>query len=204
MIAYCEQRDIPVKASVEKPYSSDENCLHISYEAGELEDLEINGVNTVDFGMMVSPQAAPDKVENVTIGFSSGIPVSVNGKDCSALEIVTTLNEIGGRNGVGRIDMVENRFVGMKSRGVYESPGMTVLYKALLVLEQLTMDRDLVPLARSTCSGSGRNGLLRILVHAQNGCPYGVHQVGSSTRYGRSYVGSLQRQHGCRESKESQ
>ncbi len=146
MIAYCEERNIPVKASVAKPYSSDENCLHISYEAGKLEDLTVNGVDTVDFGMTVSPQDAPDKVEKVSIGFESGVPVSVNGEKCSPLEVVLKLNEIGGRNGVGRIDLVENRFVGMKSRGVYESPGMTVLYKALLVLEQLTMDRDLVHL----------------------------------------------------------
>ena len=146
MIAYCEEKNIPVKASVAKPYSSDENCLHISYEAGKLEELTVNGVETVEFGMTVSPQDAPDTVEKVTIAFESGVPVAVNGEKCSPLTIVKKLNEIGGRNGVGRIDMVENRFVGMKSRGVYESPGMTVLYKALLVLEQLTMDRDLVHL----------------------------------------------------------
>ncbi len=146
MIAYCDQKNIPVKASTAKPYSSDENCLHISYEAGRLEDLTVNGVETVDFGMTVSPQAAPDKVEQVTIGFESGMPVSVNGKSLSSIEIVEQLNEIGGRNGVGRIDMVENRFVGMKSRGVYEAPGMTILYDALMYIEQLTMDRDLMHL----------------------------------------------------------
>ena len=143
MIAYCESKGIPVKASVSKPYSSDENCLHISYEAGDLEDLEVNGVEKVDFGMGVSPQDAPDKVEKVTVKIEKGVPVAVNGEELSPLGIVKTLNDIGGRNGVGRIDMVENRFVGMKSRGVYESPGMTILYDALLVLEQLTMDRDL-------------------------------------------------------------
>lgn len=143
MIAYCEGKGIPVKASVSKPYSSDENCLHISYEAGDLEDLEVNGVDKVDFGMGVSPQDAPEEVEKVTIKIEKGVPVAVNGEELSPLGIVKTLNDIGGRNGVGRIDMVENRFVGMKSRGVYESPGMTVLYDALLVLEQLTMDRDL-------------------------------------------------------------
>ena len=146
MIAYCEARNIPVKASVEKPYSSDENCLHISYEAGKLEDLNVNGVEIVEFGMTVSPQDAPDKDETVTIDFLSGVPTAVNGKEMSAIEIVKTLNKIGGRNGIGRIDMVENRFVGMKSRGVYESPGMTILYDALLSIEQLTMDRDLVHL----------------------------------------------------------
>ena len=110
LIAYCQDRNIPVKASTAKPYSSDENCLHISYEAGDLEDLTVNGVELVDFGMTVSPQDAPDKIEQVTIGFESGVPVSVNGKKCSALEIVEELNTIGGRNGVGRIDMVEKPF----------------------------------------------------------------------------------------------
>ena len=139
-------RNIAVKATAAKPYSSDENCLHISYEAGKLEELTVNGVELVEFGMTVSPQEAPDKVEPVTIGFESGVPVSVNGNKLSAFEIVKTLNQIGGRNGIGRIDMVENRFVGMKSRGVYESPGMTVLYDAHRVLEQLTLDRDLTHL----------------------------------------------------------
>lgn len=146
MIAYCAAKNIPVKASVSKPYSSDENCLHISYEAGSLEDLTKNGVETVEFGMGVSPQAAPDQAEMVTIDFESGVPVAVNGQSLSPLQIVQTLNQIGGRNGVGRIDMVENRFVGMKSRGVYEAPGMTLLYDAHRYVEQLTMDRDLMHL----------------------------------------------------------
>ncbi len=146
LIKYCEDKNIPVKASKAKPYSSDENCLHISYEAGELERLDVNGVDLVDFGMGVSPQEAPDKSETVTIDFESGVPVSVNGEKLSALGVVEKLNDIGGRNGVGRIDMVENRFVGMKSRGVYESPGMTVLYEAHRYIEQLAMDRDLMHL----------------------------------------------------------
>jgi len=146
MIDYCDAKKIPVKASVEKPYSSDENCLHISYEAGRLEDPAANGLNHIDFGMGVSPQEAPDKNEKVKIKFDAGLPVAVNGESCSPLEVVTRLNEIGGRNGVGRIDMVENRFVGMKSRGVYESPGMTILYDAHLAIEQLTLDRDLLHL----------------------------------------------------------
>ncbi|MGQ0634726.1 MAG: argininosuccinate synthase [Planctomycetaceae bacterium] len=146
MIAYCEQRKIPVKASVAKPYSSDENCLHISYEAGRLEDPCVSGVDLVEFGMSVSPQQAPDRVESVTIGFEAGLPKELNGKALSALEMVTRLNEIAGRNGVGRIDIIENRFVGMKSRGVYEAPGMTTLYAAHRALEQLTLDRDLMHL----------------------------------------------------------
>ena len=146
MIAYCQQKQIPVKATASKPYSSDENCLHISYEAGNLEDLTVNGVELVEFGMSVSPQQAPDKIETVKVGFEAGIPVSVNGQPASPHELVQKLNQIGGRNGVGRIDVVENRFVGMKSRGVYEAPGMTILYHALGVLEQITLDRDLVHL----------------------------------------------------------
>lgn len=146
MINYCEAKNIPVKASTAKPYSSDENCLHISYEAGELEDLEICGVDLVEFGMGVSPQEAPNETESVTVDFESGIPVAVNGKSMSAFEIVDELNQIGGRNGIGRIDVVENRFVGMKSRGVYEAPGMTILYEAHRNVEQLTLDRDLMHL----------------------------------------------------------
>jgi argininosuccinate synthase len=146
MIAFCAAKNIPVKASVAKPYSSDENCLHISYEAGKLEDPAVCGVDTVEFGMTVSPQAAPDQVERVSIGFERGVPVLLNGKRQTALGMVEGLNQIAGRNGVGRIDIVENRFVGMKSRGVYEAPGMTVLYAAHQQLEQLTLDRDLVHL----------------------------------------------------------
>ncbi|XZE54887.1 argininosuccinate synthase [Planctomycetaceae bacterium SH139] len=143
LIEYCRSRDIPVKATSAKPYSSDENVLHISYEAGQLEALDACGVDLVDFGMGVSPQAAPDTPESVTVGFESGVPVTLNGARVDALEMVESLNTIAGRNGVGRIDMIENRFVGMKSRGVYEAPGMTALYDALMYIEQLTLDRDL-------------------------------------------------------------
>jgi len=146
MIAFCQQKNIPVKASVAKPYSSDENCLHISYEAGKLEDLNVNGVELVDFGMTVSPQEAPDKIESITIGFKAGVPITLNGQNKLALAMVQELNKIGGRNGIGRIDVVENRFVGMKSRGVYEAPGMTILYAAHQAIEQLTVDRDLLHL----------------------------------------------------------
>lgn len=146
LIAFCNDKNIPVKASTSKPYSSDENCLHISYEAGQLEELDVCGVDLVDFGMTVSPQAAPDTMEQVTISFEKGVPTHLNGKQLTAFEMVDQLNQIGGRNGIGRIDMVENRFVGMKSRGVYEAPGMTVLYDAHRVLAELTMDRDLMHL----------------------------------------------------------
>ncbi len=146
MIEFCRKRNIPVKATTEKPYSSDENCLHISYEAGKLEALDVNGLELVDFQMTVSPQEAPDQIETVTIAFEAGIPCAVNGERLTPIEIVQRLNKIGGRNGIGRIDMVENRFVGMKSRGVYEAPGMTLLYEARMLIEQLTLNRDLLHL----------------------------------------------------------
>ena len=143
MINYCEAKNIPVKASIAKPYSSDENCLHISYEAGKLEDLNVNGMETVEFGICEhTPKTAPDAEEEVVIRFEQGVPVAVNGQTMGAYEIMDTLNKIGGRNGIGIIDMVENRFVGMKSRGVYEAPGMTILYDALRYIEQLTMERE--------------------------------------------------------------
>ncbi len=146
MLAYCKEKNIPVTASVAKPYSSDENCLHISYEAGQIEDLMASGIDLVDFGMVTKPQDAPDKPEDVSIAFESGVPVAVDGEKLSPAKIVATLNAIGGRNGVGIVDMIENRFVGMKSRGVYEAPGMTILYDAHRYVEQMTLDRDLMHL----------------------------------------------------------
>ena len=146
MIAYCRERGIPVKATTEKPYSSDENCLHISYEAGKLEDLEVDGLQLVDFQMTVSPQEAPEEGASVTIRFERGVPTHVDGRPLGPAALVARLNELGGRHGIGRIDMVENRFVGMKSRGVYEAPGMTILYEARMQIEQLTLDRDLLHL----------------------------------------------------------
>jgi argininosuccinate synthase len=146
MIEFCRQHRIAVKASPQRPYSSDENCLHISYEGGRLEDLDTSGVELVEFGMTCSPQDAADAAERVAIGCESGIPVEVDGQGYSPHRLVARLNAIGGRHGIGRIDIVENRFVGMKSRGVYEAPGMTLLYEALRYLEQITLDRDLVHL----------------------------------------------------------
>ena len=151
MLDFCDAKQIPVKATRSKPYSSDENCLHTSYEAGCLEDLTTDGFSVVDFGMTVAPQEAADTPETVTIDFESGVPVAVNGTRLAPHELVLALNEIGGRNGVGRTDIVENRLVGMKSRGVYEAPGMTLLYEAHRLVEQLTLDRDLVHL-RDTLS----------------------------------------------------
>jgi argininosuccinate synthase len=146
MIEYSNRHGIPVKATRKAPYSTDENVLHISYEAGVLEDVETEGMAVPKFALTVSPEKAPNRAQPVTIGFQDGIPVTINGAKHGALDMVQKLNGIGGANGVGRIDMVENRFVGMKSRGVYEAPGMTVLYAAHRFLEQLTLDRDLMRL----------------------------------------------------------
>ena len=146
LIEFCAEKSIPVKASKEKPYSSDENCLHTSYEAGLLEELDTDGYALVDFGMSVSPQEAPDTPETIRLEFEAGLPVRLDGKALPPHEMVLALNEIGGRNGIGRIDILENRLVGMKSRGVYEAPGMTLLYEAHRLIEQLTLDRDLVHL----------------------------------------------------------
>lgn len=146
LIEFCAEKSIPVKASKEKPYSSDENCLHTSYEAGLLEELDTDGYALVDFGMSVSPQEAPDTPETIRIEFESGVPVRLDGRALPPHELVLALNEVGGRNGIGRIDILENRLVGMKSRGVYEAPGMTLLYEAHRLVEQLTLDRDLVHL----------------------------------------------------------
>ncbi len=146
MIKWCDEKQIPVKATAAQPYSSDENVLHISYEAGDLENLDVCGVELVEFGMGVSPADAPDATVSVTIDFQAGVPIAVNGQTMSPLKVVKELNRIAGQNGIGRIDMVENRFVGMKSRGVYEAPGMTVLYEAHRCVEQLTVDRDLTHL----------------------------------------------------------
>ena len=146
LLDFCDARNIPVKASKGKPYSSDENCLHTSYEAGKLEELTTDGFALVEFGMTVSPQQAPDRMETVRIDFESGVPVRVDGRTLAAHEVVLALNAIGGRNGVGRTDIVENRLVGMKSRGVYEAPGMTLLYEAHRLVEQMTLDRDRVHL----------------------------------------------------------
>ena len=106
----------------------------------------MNGVERVDFEMSVSPQSAPDQPEHVTVSWEAGVPVGINGQAFSPLAIVQSLNALGGRHGIGRVDIVENRIVGMKSRGVYEAPGMTILYDARLYVEQITMDRDLMHL----------------------------------------------------------
>ena len=145
MIDYCASHKIPVEATAKKPYSMDRNLLHISFEGGILED-PWNEPPADMFKLSVSPEKAPNKPEYVEVEFVKGNAVAVNGKKLSPLGIMLKLNELGGRHGIGRIDLVENRFVGMKSRGVYETPGGTILYRAREGVEQLTMDREVMHL----------------------------------------------------------
>ncbi len=152
MIAYCEKKKIPVQASAKKPYSMDRNLLHISYEAGILEDPWFNAFAPENKGMFllsVDAEDAPDKAEYVDLEFVKGDCVAVNGKKMSPLEVMRTLNKLGGKHGVGRVDMVENRFVGMKSRGVYETPGGSILHFAHRQMESITMDREVMHLRDS-------------------------------------------------------
>lgn len=139
-IAYAAARNIPVAATKEKIYSRDRNIWHISHEGGILEDPAQAAPKDV-FMLSTDPQDAPNTPEDVVIGFVAGTPVSVNGKELGPVDLITALNAIGGRHGVGRIDLVEDRMVGMKSRGVYETPGGTLLYSAHSELEQLVLDR---------------------------------------------------------------
>ncbi|MDR1244001.1 MAG: argininosuccinate synthase [Endomicrobium sp.] len=140
-IKYAKKRNIPVPVTKTKPYSSDANLWHVSYEGGVLENLK-KGYDESMFKMTVSLEKAPNKPTNLEISFVRGIPVAINGKTLKPVELISKLNEIAGKNGVGRVDIVENRLVGMKSRGVYESPAAAVLYAAHQELESIALDRD--------------------------------------------------------------
>ncbi|AIH03917.1 argininosuccinate synthase [Thermodesulfobacterium commune] len=148
LIAYAQKHGIPIPVTPEKPYSIDANLFHISYEGGILEDLWTEPPEDM-FLMTVSPEKAPDKPEYIEIEFERGEPIAVNGEKLSPANLLKRLNEIGGRHGVGRIDMVENRFVGLKSRGIYETPGGTILHIAHRALEQITLDREVMRLKDS-------------------------------------------------------
>jgi argininosuccinate synthase len=141
LLAYCTERGLEVEASAEKPYSMDRNVMHISFEGGILED-PWREPDADMFRLTVDPMDAPDEPEYVEIEFEQGDAVAVNGERLEPFELLSLLNEIAGRNGVGRVDIVENRFVGMKSRGVYETPGVTLLMPAHRALESLTLDRE--------------------------------------------------------------
>ena len=152
MIEYCREHGIDVEASASKPYSMDRNLWHISYEAGILEDPWFDPTtpdNREMYKLTVDPELAPDEPQYIELDFQQGDCVAIDGKPGTPSEIVKKLNEIAGKHGIGRVDLVENRFVGMKSRGVYETPGGTILLSAHRQLETLTMDRDLMHLRDS-------------------------------------------------------
>jgi argininosuccinate synthase len=148
LIAFAERKGIPIPVTAEKPYSTDRNLLHISYEGGILEDPWKEPYDDM-FQLTVSPERAPDKAEYVEIDFERGDPVAVNGERLAPVALLTKLNELGGRHGVGRVDLVENRYVGMKARGVYETPGGTILFVAHRAIESLTLDREVMHLRDS-------------------------------------------------------
>jgi len=142
-VAYCNERKIPIEVTAEKPYSMDANLFHISYEGGILEDTWNEPLKDM-FRWTTAPEDAPDEPEYVIVGYENGDPVSVNGERLSPASLILRLNEIGAKHGVGRVDIVENRFVGMKSRGVYETPGGTILHKAHRAVESITVDREVL------------------------------------------------------------
>src|ERR1700681_3616659 len=152
MIAFARANDIPVAASAEKRYSTDRNLLHISYESGVLEDPWFDASSKEMRGMYrlsAAPEDAPDEPEYIELEFEQGDCVAVNGKPLSPLGVMKTLNKLGGKHGIGRVDIVENRFVGMKGRGVYETPGGAILHFAHRQMETLTMDREVMHLRDS-------------------------------------------------------
>jgi argininosuccinate synthase len=153
MIAYCAKKGIPVHATVKKPFSMDRNLLHISYEAGILEDPWMDASDAKYRGsfttLSVFPEDAPNRPEYVALNFEKGNCVAVNGRKLSPLGVMKALNKLGGKHGVGRVDMVENRYVGMKSRGVYETPGGAILHFAHRQMESLTLDREVMHLRDS-------------------------------------------------------
>jgi len=145
MIDYAKKHGIPVPVTKAKPYSMDRNLLHISYEGGILED-PWHAPNDDMSILSKSPEKAPDKPTEITISFKDGDPVAINGKKMSPATLLARLNELGGENGIGRVDIVENRYVGMKSRGCYETPGGTIMKIAHRGIEQITMDREVMHL----------------------------------------------------------
>ena len=148
LIAYAKQHDIPVSATHEKPYSTDANLMHVSYEGGILEDPWAAPPEDI-FQLTRSPENAQSEAKLIEISFAQGEPVAINGKQLSPVSLLESLNRTGGEHGIGRVDLVENRFVGMKSRGVYETPGVTILQAAHRALESLTLDREVMHLRDS-------------------------------------------------------
>jgi argininosuccinate synthase len=145
LVAYAQRAGIPVTSTAEKPYSMDRNLLHLSFEGGILEDPWAEPPSSM-FLLTVDPREAPDRAEEIVLSFESGDPVALNGNKLSPANLLEQLNIIGGKHGVGRVDLVENRYVGMKSRGVYETPGGTIIHAARRAMESLTLDREVMHL----------------------------------------------------------
>ena len=198
MIEYCREQEIHVEASASKPYSMDRNLLHISYEAGILEDPWFDPTGPENKGMYkltTAPEDAPDEAQYIELTFESGDCVAIDGETMTPAQVLRSLNTTAGRHGIGRVDIVENRFVGMKSRGVYETPGGTILLHAHRNMETLTMDRDLMQLRDSLIPRFFRTGLQRLLV-----CPgargfTGIDRRLSKDRYRYRSPEALQGQH---------
>ena len=148
LIGYAKEHNIPVTATQQKPYSTDRNLMHVSYEGGILEDPWAEPPEDI-FQMTRSPEAAAAKAEYIELSFEKGEPVAINGQKLAPVELLETVNKLGGAHGIGRVDLVENRFVGMKSRGVYETPGVTILQAAHRALESITLDREVMHLRDS-------------------------------------------------------
>lgn len=154
-IEYAEKHNIPLKINKETNYSKDKNLWHLSHEGLDLESIKNEPKYNKILEMGVSPQNAPDKEEYLELEFEKGIPSKLNGKEMSVLEIIEALNEIGGKNGIGIIDLVEDRLVGMKSRGVYETPGGTIIYKAHEWLESVCLDKDMLAFKHTVANKFG-------------------------------------------------
>lgn len=148
LIAYAEAHGIPVSATIDKPYSTDRNLMHVSYEGGILEDPWAEPPENI-FQLTRSPENAREEAQYIELGFAHGEPVSIDSEQMDPVALLSRLNEIGGEHGIGRVDLVENRFVGMKSRGVYETPGVTILQAAHRAIESITLDREVVRLRDS-------------------------------------------------------
>jgi argininosuccinate synthase len=148
LIAYAEAQRIPITVTAEKPYSSDRNLLHVSYEGGILED-PMRAPYDDMFQLTVAPERAPDQAQEIEVTLESGVPVAVDGERLSPAALLSRLNTVAGAHGIGRVDLVENRYVGLKSRGVYETPGGTVLRQAFQAVESLTLDREVLHLRDS-------------------------------------------------------
>ena len=181
LIAYAEQHGIPVKATLDQPWSSDENLMHISFEAGMLED-PWEEPRPDMFELTQDPRVATDTAEGLLVNFENGIPVAINDQPHTPAELLHRLNVLGGKHGVGRIDMVESRYVGMKSRGVYETPGGTILHIAHRAMESITLDRGVINLkdslmprfAQLVYNGYWFSPEMRVLLHTVRKSQEGV------------------------------